>query len=56
VGIPGRLNVIIRRSAKLRKKYGIPKNNKVINTIVFGYPTKFPDKSLPRRDSKVDWL
>ncbi len=28
----------------------------VMATIALGYPEKFPEKALPRKDVKVEWV
>jgi nitroreductase len=52
----GFADIVFNRSAKIRKKYGIPASHRVMATLVFGYAEKFPSQALPRKAVKKFWI
>ena len=49
-------DIMLNRSRKLKTKLNIPNNHKIMATIALGYPMKFPEKALPRKDCDVNWI
>jgi len=52
----GFADIVFNNSRKIRKSIGIPASDKVMSTIALGYPKKFPEKALPRREVKIEWI
>lgn len=52
----GFADVVFNRSRKIRKKLRIPVSHRVMATIAFGYPEKFPEQALPRKEFGMDWI
>ena len=52
----GFADIVFNRSLKLKKRLNIPATHKIYATIALGYPEKFPEKALPRKQPMVDWL
>ena len=50
----GLSDIAFNKSKRLCNRWKIPKENKVIATLIFGYPVKFPKKALPRKEFKVE--
>jgi len=52
----GFADIVLNKSAKISKKIGIPMAHNVMATIALGYPEKFPENALPRKDCEIDWV
>ncbi len=52
----GFADIVLNRSSKMKKKLGIPSSHKIMATVALGYPEKFPNKALPRKESNVEWV
>ncbi len=46
----GFADIVFNKSNRIKKKYYVPSNHKVMATLIFGYPEKFPSQALPRKD------
>ncbi len=46
----GFADIAFHESKSLRKQVGVPKGTHVVATLIFGYPDKFPESALPRKD------
>lgn len=49
-------DIVLNNSRKIRKKLSIPVSHKIMATIALGYPEKFPEKALPRKDFSKIWF
>ena len=52
----GFADIVLNKSRKIKKKVNIPLSHGIMATIALGYPEKFPENALPRKDSKVEWI
>lgn len=52
----GFADIVLNKSRKIRKKLNIPLSHGIMATIALGYPEKFPEKALPRREVKEEWI
>lgn len=52
----GFADIALNKNRRIRKRLGIPFSHRVMSTLVFGYPEKFPSKALPRREPNIDWI
>ncbi len=54
--IVGLIPPAIDRNRSLRKKLEIPKNNKVIGSLVLGHPSVTYNRTIPRQFKNVKWM
>jgi nitroreductase len=54
--INGMIPPAIDHNKKLRKKYGIPKQNQVCGCLLIGYAKSTFNRSIPRKFKSVDWI
>jgi nitroreductase len=52
----GFADIVFNNNPLLKKKLKIPISHKVMATIALGYPVRFPESALPRKESKVEWV
>jgi nitroreductase len=52
----GYSDMALNSSNKIKESLNIPKENVVMASLVFGYPLKFPDNALPRKDNSVEFV
>ena len=52
----GFADIVFNKSSKLKKKLSIPDSHSIMATMVLGYPEKFPENALPRREPKKIWI
>ncbi len=54
----GFADVVLSRSRKTRSELGVPNKHKLMATLIFGYPEKFPSAPMPRKDEAnvIKWV
>ena len=52
----GYSDMVLNSSNQIKQKLNIPKENAIMASLVFGYPLKFPDNALPRKDNSVEFV
>ncbi|MBU1704858.1 MAG: nitroreductase family protein [Nanoarchaeota archaeon] len=52
----GFADIVFNKGMKMKRKLHIPVNHRVMATIALGYPIKFPENALPRKEPKIDWI
>lgn len=54
----GFADLVINKNRKLMASLGIPEDHKIISHLIFGYPTKFPEKAMERKKEAdvIRWI
>jgi len=54
----GFADIVINKNQDLLNKLGVPKKHEIMAHLVFGYPEKFPDAIIPRKEKSyiIKWI
>ncbi|MBU0629065.1 MAG: nitroreductase family protein [Nanoarchaeota archaeon] len=52
----GFADIVFNKNNNIKKKLNIPNSHSIMATIALGYPEKFPESALPRREPKKVWI
>jgi|TARA_B100001971_G_C18156153_1_gene518659 nitroreductase len=54
----GYADMVLNKDSRLMDELGVPSNNDIIATLVFGHTLKFPENGLPRKEEAdiVKWI